>query len=203
MSVRRKRPRQDDGAYDDEAQGRLVADHLRGCAERAEDPVLAPRGPAAEDDAVLTQGRKGKDEEDPYVHIPDYELHCPAEDMDGASERDHGKHGKGGENRYHGPHDKDRLVRLGRHHVLLREGLDAVGYGLKKAEGSHPVGSAPYLDAAEQPPLRKGQVGKEGEEAADHHDALDDRFYQEEEYLHYFTPSSHELLSISRVLPRA
>ena len=109
-----KRAREDDRAYDDEAQGDLVADHLRRGPQGAEDAVLVARGPAAEDDAVFTEGRKGEHEEEADIDIPDHQLDGPAEKMDRAAEGDDREHAKDRKKGDHGRHDEEGLVRVGR-----------------------------------------------------------------------------------------
>ena len=63
------------GAQDDaderEAEGKLVADELRGGAQRAEQRVLVVRRPAGEGDAVDADGGDAEDDEQADVDVGD------------------------------------------------------------------------------------------------------------------------------------
>ena len=65
-----------------EAEGELVADHLRGGAERAEQRVLVVRGPAGERDAVDADGGDAEDDEQADVEVGDVEdIDAPLDDV--------------------------------------------------------------------------------------------------------------------------
>jgi hypothetical protein len=56
-----------------EAEGELVADHLGGRAQRAEQRVLVVRRPAGEGDAVDADGGDSKQNEQADVDVGDFE----------------------------------------------------------------------------------------------------------------------------------
>ena len=163
----------DAGAEDDaderEAEGELVADHLRGGAERAEQRVLVVRRPAGERDAVDADGGDAEDDEQADVDVGDLEevdalvrvvTRAEGHDGDGderAGERDDGRD------------DEERALDGERHQVFLEEELDAVGERLQQAEGADARGSPAVLHAAEDFALEQHGVG-DGGERDDQHD---------------------------------
>ncbi len=172
--------REDERAHHDEAEGDLVAYHLRRGPQRAEDAVFIARGPAAQDDAVLAEGGKGKDVEQAYIDVPDDQLDGPPENVDRAAEGDDREQGEGGKQGDHGREDEEGLVRIRRDDIFLRERLYAVGYGLEEPVRTDPVRPEPDLEPAQHLSLRQGQVGNEEHEDRDDDDGLHQGFYGKE-----------------------
>ena len=77
MSRERERLRAQDDADEREAEGQLVADHLRGGAERAEQRELVVRRPAGERDAVDADGGDAEDDQQADVDVGDLNMSTP------------------------------------------------------------------------------------------------------------------------------
>ena len=162
MSRRLKRLGAEDDADQREAKGELVADHLRGGAEAAEERELVVRRPAGERDAVDADRRDAEDDEQADVEVGDVE-HLDADavycDRLHAAEGDDGDGDERAGKRDDGSDDEERAFGGDGHEVFLEEELDAVGERLQQAEGADAGGSPAVLDAAEDLALQQHRVG--------------------------------------------
>src|SRR5512143_2109260 len=156
-----------DHAHEREAHEHLVAHHLGGRPQPAEERVFVVRRPGAEDDAVDRERRHGQKEEQADVQIDDREARGEGDDGEGHQDgRDDDGRGQ----------DEDRPVGERRHPVFLEEELDHIGQHLEDAEGADPVGAIALLPEAEQAALQpdeaRGDPQRHGQDADDGQDHL-------------------------------
>ena len=151
--------RERDHADEREAHEDLVAHHLRGGAQPADQGVLAARRPAGEHHAVHGQRRHGEEEEEPDVEVGDDPALGDRDDDEGEQRRD--QH-QGRRDHEHPPVGERRRP------VFLEEDLERVGEHLQQAGRADPVGAVAVLDEAEQPALVPDQAGGDGEHDDEH-----------------------------------
>ena len=149
-----------------EAERQLVGDHLGGRAQRAEQRVLAVRGPAAEDDPVDRERADRHEHEQPRVDVGDDQ---PAPERDERVDRRRRHHRE--QRRRH----EEPAVGRGRHDVLLRDQLDGVGDPLEHAEGPGPVRAVADLEAAEHLALGPGRDADDDRQREQHDQDLEER----------------------------
>ena len=140
--------RADDHGHDEQAEdhGDLVADHLGGGAQRADQRVLVARRPAAHEDRERREAGDGDEEDDADVEARRHEA---------AGVRDHELDGDGAD------HDHDRREReqhrVGeqRAEVLLAHHLEGVGDALQHALRTGAVGAEPVADEGHEAALEE------------------------------------------------
>ena len=131
--------------HDGHAERRLVGDHLRRGAHRAEQRVLRARGPAGQHHAVDRDARHGEHEQDADRRVGHLELEGVAADGDDAADRHDGEDQHGRDHREVRRQLEDERVGPVGEQVLLEEELGAVGQGLEQAPGPGPVRPDPAL----------------------------------------------------------
>ena len=147
----------DPGVEEDRDEGQahrdLVADHLRGGAERAEDGVRPARRPAGQHDAVDADRAHREHEQHRHRQVRDLQRGPVVEDRHHRAPRDD----REGDERYRGRDDRrdeeHHLVHRGGDDVLLERQLERVGDRLQQAPGPGPVGTGPVLHPADHPAL--------------------------------------------------
>ena len=164
-------------ADDRQSHRRLVAQHLRRGAHRAEQRVLRPRRPAGEHDAVHAEAGHGEEPQHADRGVGELQERLMGAEPHDAAERDDGEgeeHGEGGHERCDEVH---RLVGHGRRRMLLEEQLDPVGEGLEHPEGAGLVGSDPVLhvgdDLAHEPDVDEHRDEQQPEDDERLHDQDD------------------------------
>ena len=142
----------------------LIADHLRGAAQSADQRILIVRGPAGEGDSVDADARESEDKQDADVEVG--ELHGGREgpDFHFGSERDDGDRDQREHHGDEGGEEVEEFVDVGWEHVLFGEELDHVGERLEESMGSDAAGSDAELDVGEDFSLDPLDVGERGEE---------------------------------------
>ena len=148
-----QRPRVEEDRDERQAHRDLVADHLRGRAERAEDRVRRPRGPAGQHDAVDADRAHRQHEQHRHRQVRDLQRRLVVEDRHHRAPRDD----REGDERRPGRDDRrdeeHQLVHLGGDDVLLERQLERVGDRLQQAPRPGPVGARPVLHPADHPAL--------------------------------------------------
>ena len=123
----------------------LVADHLGGAAQPAEQRVGRAGGPAGQHDAVDAHRRAGQHDQHADRGVGELQRRVVAEDADHRAERDDRE---GQERRDRGDdrrQEVDRLVGQRRHDVFLERQLQPVGQALQVAARADPVRADPLL----------------------------------------------------------
>ena len=157
----------------------LVADHLRGAAQAAEQRVRRARGPAGQHDAVHAHRRAGEDDQDADRGVGQLQRRALAEDAHRRPERDHRERQERRDRGDDRGQEVDRLVGQRRHDVFLERQLQPVGEALQVAAPADPVGADPLLhpgdDLALEDDREQRQQHQDGEDAddLDEHDPPD------------------------------
>ena len=183
MSRRRERTGAQDDADQRQAEGELVADELRGGAERAEERVLVVGAPAGKRDAVDTDAGDAEDDQE-----ADVEVSRDLEEIDSVDLglRAEGHHGDGDERA--GQRDDGRSTKSGRSTASgimssLRKSLMPSARGCSRPNGPA-RGSPAVLHAAKNFALQQHRVGDRRERDDQHHRDLDDRESRNQEWIH-------------------
>ena len=125
----------DDHTDDDQTDGDLIRDHLRGRAKRAEERVFGVGGPAAHDHAVDLQRGDREDIEDGHVDVGQHPTFVE------------GDHGPGDHRHHEGDHrgkEEHRAISTSGHHDLFHDVFQKVRKRLQQTEDTHNVGAAPH-----------------------------------------------------------
>ncbi len=145
-----------DHRQDDQADGDLVAHHLRRRSQGAQERILGVGRPAAHDHPVDAQRRHAEQVQDAHIDVG----HHPAR-----RERDHRPAAEGQDVGDQRRDDEDDLVGAGRDDRLLQHELEEVGEGLHQAERTHHVGALAHLHAGPDLAVRQQQEGEADEHA--------------------------------------
>src|SRR5580693_6549944 len=167
----RQRARVEEHGHEGQAHGDLVADHLRGGAERAEQRVGRSGGPAGQHDPVHADRAHGQYEQHRHGQVGELQRGEVMEDRHFRPPRDDREGDKGDRPRQHGRRHEQQLVCARRDDVFLQRQLERVRDRLQQAEGPGPVGARPVLHPADHAAFEPDhEDGRQQQEEEDYRD---------------------------------
>src|SRR3984893_6770380 len=169
-----QRARVQEHGHEGQAHRDLVADHLRRRAQRAEQRVGRPRGPAGQHDPVHPDRAHGQDEQHRHRQAGELQRGAVVEDRDYRAPRDDREGDEGDRPRYHRRGYEQQLVRGGGDDVFLERQHDRVRDRLEQAERPGPVRARPVLHPADDAAL-----GPDHEDRGQQQEQEDDRHLQQ------------------------
>ena len=134
-----QRARVEEHGHEGQPHRDLVADHLGGRAQRAEQRVGRAGGPAGQHDAVHADRAHRQHQQHRHREVGELQRGVVVEDRDLGAPRDDGEADEGARRGDHWRDDEDQLVRAQRDDVFLQRQLERVGDRLQQAEGAGPV----------------------------------------------------------------
>src|SRR5579875_793493 len=165
-----QRARVQEHGHEGEPHRDLVADHLRGRAQRAEQRVRRPGRPAGQHDPVDAHRAHRQDEQHRHRQVGELQRGVMVEDRHLRAPRDDREADEGGRRRDDRRDDEHQLVRGGGDDVFLQRQLERVRDRLQQPERPGPVGAGAVLhpadDAALEPDHEHGGEQQEGEDEA-------------------------------------